>query len=102
MDTRRMLPVSNAHLDDTITPTAALSSMPYTPDESMKVLKNLYRNYGKYLFGPFGFYDGINLSVGDKPEDHVRKTYLSIDQGPIVVMIENYCSGLVVELIHEK
>lgn len=79
----------------TITPTAALSSMPYTPKESMEVLKNLYRNYGKYLFGPFGFYDGINLSVGNKPEDHVRKTYLAIDQGPIVVMIENYRSGLV-------
>jgi hypothetical protein len=79
----------------TITPTAALSSMPYTPEESMKVLKNLYRNYGKYLFGPFGFYDGINLSVADKPEEQVRKTYLAIDQGPIVVMIENYRSGLV-------
>lgn len=78
----------------TITPTAALSSMPYTPKESMQVLKNLYYNHGKELFGEMGFYDGINLSVSDKPEAQVRKTYLAIDQGPIVGMIENYRSGL--------
>ncbi len=78
----------------TITPTAALSSMPYTPKESIQVLKNLYYNHGKELFGEMGFYDGINLSVSDKPEEQVRKTYLAIDQGPIVGMIENYRSGL--------
>ncbi|TQV86331.1 beta-glucosidase [Exilibacterium tricleocarpae] len=78
----------------TITPTAALSSMPYTPAASMQVLKNLYFNHGKTLFGPMGFYDGINLSVSDKPAEQVRKTYLAIDQGPIVVMLENHRSGL--------
>ncbi|NMH61489.1 beta-glucosidase [Alteromonas sp. MYP5] len=78
----------------TITPTAALSSMPYTPEESMKVLKNLYRNHGRELFGEMGFYDGINLSVSDDPSEQVRKTYLAIDQGPIVGMIENHRSGL--------
>ncbi|WP_416307878.1 glucoamylase family protein [Neptunicella sp. SCSIO 80796] len=78
----------------TITPTAALSSMPYTPKESMQVLKNLYFNHGKELFGKMGFYDGINLSVSDDPQQQVRKTYLAIDQGPIVGMIENYRSGL--------
>lgn len=78
----------------TITPTAALSSMPYTPDESMKVLKNLYRNHGRELWGPYGFYDGINLTVSDNPAEQVRKTYIGIDQGPIVVMIENYRSAL--------
>ena len=81
----------------TITPTAALSSMPYTPDESMKVLKNLYYNHGKTLFGKMGFYDGVNLSVSDNPQEQVRKTYLAIDQGPIVGMIENYRSGLLWE-----
>ena len=81
----------------TVTPTAALSSMPYTPKESMKVLKNLYQNYGKELWGPYGFYDGINLSVSDKPEEQVRKTYIGIDQGPIIIMIENYRSGLLWE-----
>jgi len=78
----------------TIAPTAALSSMPYTPKESMKVLKNLYRNYGKELWGKYGFYDAINLSVSDNPAEQVRKNYIGIDQGPIIVMIENYRSGL--------
>ena len=78
----------------TIQPTAALSSMPYTPDESMKVLRNLYRNYGKHLFGEMGFYDGLNLSFSGAAEEQVRYTYLAIDQGPIVGMIENHRSGL--------
>ncbi|AYA65552.1 glucoamylase family protein [Alteromonas sp. RKMC-009] len=78
----------------TIAPTAALSSMPYTPAESMKVLKNLYRNHGRHMFGRMGFFDGINLSVSDNPETQVRNTYLAIDQGPIVGMIENYRTAL--------
>ncbi|MDD4820593.1 MAG: glucoamylase family protein [Flavobacteriales bacterium] len=75
----------------TVAPTAALSSMPYTPEFSMDVLKNLYRNYGKECFGGFGFYDAINFSVGDMP---VKKNYIAIDQAPIMVMIENYRTGL--------
>ncbi|WP_337880072.1 glucoamylase family protein [Rheinheimera sp.] len=78
----------------TVIPTAALSSMPYTPAESMQVLKNLYYNHGKYLFGNMGFYDAINLSVSDDPAQQVRTNYLAIDQGPIVGMIENYRSAL--------
>lgn len=82
----------------TITPTAALSSMPYTPEESMAVLKNLYRNYGKELFEIYGFHDAINLSYSDNPEEQVRKTYIGIDQGPIIIMIENYRTGLLWDL----
>ncbi|WP_232366309.1 glucoamylase family protein [Salinimonas sediminis] len=78
----------------TIQPTAALSSMPYTPSESLSVLRNLYRNYGKHLFGEMGFYDGLNPSVSQDPQQQVRYTYLAIDQGPIVGMIENHRSGL--------
>ena len=81
----------------TIAPTAALSSMPYTPQASMAVLKNLYYVHGKEAFGMLGFYDGINLSVSDDPAKQVIKTYLAIDQGPIVAMIENYRSGLLWE-----
>lgn len=78
----------------TINPTGALSSMPYTPKESIKVLKNLYRNHGREAFGLMGFYDAINFSVSDDPTKQVRKTYLAIDQGPIVAMIENYRTAL--------
>ena len=76
----------------TVAPTAALSSMPYTPAESMAVLKNLYRNLGRDTFGPMGFYDAVNLGMKDKKS---TESYLAIDQGPIVAMIENHRSGAI-------
>ena len=76
-----------------ITPTAALSSFPYTPDESMKALKFFYYTVGDRLWGEYGFYDAFNLT-----EAWTANSYLAIDQGPIVVMIENYRSGLLWDL----
>ncbi len=76
-----------------ITPTAALSSFPYTPDESMKALKFFYYTMGDKLWGPYGFYDAFNTTAG-----WTANSYLAIDQGPIVVMIENYRTGLLWDL----
>lgn len=76
-----------------ISPTAALSSFPYTPEYSMDVLENLYYNYGSETFGPYGFYDALSIE-----EDWYPQKYLAIDQGPIVVMIENHRSGLLWDL----
>jgi len=76
-----------------INPTAALSSFPYTPEESMKVIRNLYENYYDETFGPFGFYDAFSLEHNWFPQ-----RYLAIDQGPIVVMIENHRTGLLWDL----
>lgn len=76
-----------------ITPTAALSSIPYAPEESMKVMRNLYENYHDQTFGPYGFYDAFSLE-----HDWFPERYLAIDQGPIVVMIENHRSGLLWDL----
>lgn len=73
----------------TISPTAALSAFPYTPHESMKALKYFYRERGSELFGKYGFYDAFNDNLG-----WVKEAYLGIDQGPIIVMIENYRTGL--------
>jgi exo beta-1,2-glucooligosaccharide sophorohydrolase (non-reducing end) len=73
----------------TITCTAALGSFPYTPIESMKALKHFYRDLGEKLWGIYGFRDGFNLS-----EDWFEDVYLGLNQAPIVVMIENYRSGL--------
>ena len=73
----------------TIAPTAALSAMPFTPTESIATLKHFYHVYGDRLWGPFGFYDAFNLQ-----ENWFSDAYLAIDQGPIVVMIENYRSQL--------
>ncbi len=75
--------------DGTLAPTAALASMPYTPDESLRALKAMYRQYGAGLWGPFGFRDAFNPGLGWYDTD-----YIAIDQGPIVVMIENARSGL--------
>lgn len=73
----------------TISPTAALASMPYTPEESMKALKYFYRERGAELFGKYGPYDAFNDA-----QNWVQKACIGIDQGPIVVMIENHRTGL--------
>jgi hypothetical protein len=72
-----------------ITPTAALSSFPYTPEESLKALHFFYYKLGDRLWDEYGFYDAFNLSEG-----WFASSYLAIDQGPIIVMIENHRTGL--------
>ncbi|WP_422107649.1 glucoamylase family protein [Winogradskyella sp.] len=71
-----------------VAPTAALSSFPYTPEESMKVLVNLYKNHDS-LIGKYGPYDAFSFE-----HNWYNPRYLAIDQGPIPVMIENYRTGL--------
>ncbi len=73
----------------TITPAAAIPSMPYTPSESLAALKHFYQTYGERLWGEYGFHDAFNPG-----QDWVASSYLAIDQGPIINMIENYRSGL--------
>jgi hypothetical protein len=73
----------------TITPTGALSAFPYTPALSMKALRHFYDDLGDKIWGEYGFVDAFNES-----RDWYAKSYLAIDEGPIVVMIENYRSGL--------
>lgn len=76
-----------------ITPTAALSSFPYTPEESMRALKFYYYSMGDRLWGEYGFYDAFNIT-----EEWVANSYLAIDQGPIIIMIENHRTGLLWDL----
>lgn len=75
-----------------ISPTAALSSFPYTPDESMKMLRYLYTEHDS-LIGQYGPYDAFSLE-----KNWYLPRYLAIDQGPIPVMIENYRSGMLWDL----
>lgn len=72
-----------------ITPTAALSSFPFTPDESIEALHHFYYLMGDRLWGEFGFYDAFNVT-----EEWYADSFLAIDQGPIILMIENYRTGL--------
>lgn len=75
-----------------ISPTAALSSFPYTPKESMNVLLNLYKNHDS-LIGKYGPYDAFSFE-----KNWFTPRYLAIDQGPIPVMIENHRTGLLWDL----
>lgn len=84
----------------TVSPTAALSSIVYTPAESMAVLHRLYYQEGKKVFGKYGFYDAYNPGLPEGQQ--VVKSYLAIDQGPIAVMIENYRSGLIWKLFMQN
>lgn len=72
-----------------IAPTAALSSFPYTPTESMKALKFFYYKLGDKLWGEYGLKDAFSLH-----DPWFASSYLAIDQGPIIVMMENYRSKL--------
>jgi len=76
-----------------ITPTAAISSLPYSPEQSMEAIHHFYYVLGDRLWGDYGFYDAFNVSEGWWAD-----SYIAIDQGPIVCMIENYRSGLLWDL----
>lgn len=72
-----------------ISPTAALSAFPYTPKYAMQALRHFYYDLGGKIWGEYGFTDAFSES-----HNWYGKSYLAIDQGPIVVMIENYRTGL--------
>lgn len=74
----------------TITPTGALASFPYTPEASMAALKHFYRDLGDRLWGVFGPRDAFNLG-----RNWFSPVYMGLDQAPIVVMVENYRTGLI-------
>jgi hypothetical protein len=74
--------------DGTITPTAAGGSFAFTPHESLAALRHIYATYRTQIWGPYGFKDAFNPS-----RQWFATDYLGIDQGPIVLMVENYRTG---------
>ncbi|MDM0002637.1 glucoamylase family protein [Variovorax sp. J22P240] len=86
-----------AHAPDidngTISPTAALASLPYAPAEVMQVLRHFLTVHGARLWRDYGFVDAFC-----EQRDWFAETYLAIDQGPIVVMMENHRTGLLWKL----
>lgn len=77
----------------TLTPTAAISSIPYAPEESLEAIRHFYFVLGDKLWGEYGFYDAFNPTEGWWAD-----SYLAIDQGPIIIMIENYRSAMLWDL----
>jgi hypothetical protein len=86
-----------AHAPDndngTIAPTAALSSLPYAPREAMQALRHFLTHHGEKAWGRYGFIDAF-CERRDWYADH----YIAIDQGPIVIMMENHRTGLLWKL----
>lgn len=76
--------------EGTLTPTGALASFPYTPEASMAALKHYYRDLGGDLWGIYGPRDAFNAE-----ENWISPIYMGLNQAPIVVMVENYRTGLV-------
>ncbi|MFN8240587.1 MAG: glucoamylase family protein [Bacteroidales bacterium] len=72
-----------------ISPTAAISSIVYTPRQSLDAIRYFYNNLGDRIFGKYGFYDAFS-----EEKNWFPARYLAIDQGPEVIMIENYRTGL--------
>lgn len=85
---------SPANDDGVISPTAAISSLPYTPVPSLNALRFFYYTLGDKLFKQYGFIDAFNLS-----DYWFADSFLAIDQGPQIIMIENYRSGLLWNLL---
>jgi hypothetical protein len=76
-----------------IQPTAAISSLPFTPKESMEAIKHFYYDLGDKIWSDYGFVDGFSIH-----HNWYAKSHIAIDQGPIIVMIENYRTGLLWKL----
>ena len=74
----------------TITPTGPLASFPYTPEASIAALKYFYRERGAELWGAYGFRDAYN-----DDQNWVSPIFMGLNQAPIVVMIENYRTGVI-------
>ncbi len=77
----------------TITPTGSISSIVYTPEESIESMIFMYKHFKSKLWGKYGFKDAFNLK-----HNWFAESYICIDQGPIVIMIENYRTGLLWKL----
>jgi hypothetical protein len=98
--------------DGTIAPTAAGGSVPFAPEVAIPVLAAMRRTYGAPLFGRYGFVDAFNPTLRTPmrvPQGRIvpgvgwfDTDYLGIDQGPILVMIENYRTGMVWRLMRKN
>lgn len=99
--------------DGTIAPTAAGGSIPFAPKETLGTLQAMHDQYGKHLYGEYGFFDSFNPSCTDPEREYrhgkvhedvgwVNADYLGIDQGPILLQAENYRTGFVWDVMRQS
>jgi hypothetical protein len=91
--------------DGTIAPTAAGGSVAFAPEIAIPTLMSFRERFGDRIYGRYGFKDAFNLSFpgsAESPEGWFDDAYLGIDQGPILLMIENFRTGFVWELLKKS
>jgi hypothetical protein len=91
--------------DGTLAPTAVGGSVPFAPEITIPTLQDLRARFGSRLYGRYGFKDAFNLSYpsgGDPSQGWFDDQYLAIDQGPILLMIENYRTGFLWDLLKKS
>jgi hypothetical protein len=90
--------------DGTIAPTAAGGSIPFAPEICLPALQTMKRKYGNKIYDKYGFKDAFNLTITykDGTTGWVDRDYLGIDQGPILIQLENYRNGLIWDLLKKN
>jgi hypothetical protein len=90
--------------DGTLAPTAAGGSIPFAPEECIAALKAMKYSLGKKIYGQYGFRDAFNLSItySSGEQGWYDKDYLGIDQGPILIQLENFRSGFPWKLMQKN
>lgn len=90
--------------DGTITPTAAGGSIPFAPEVCLDALYAMYQNYGDQLYSEYGFLDSFNPTYGKLKhrESWINDDYIGIDQGPILLQLENHQTGLIWDIIRKN
>lgn len=86
--------------DGTIVPTAAGGSIPFAPEETLHALYTMKQQFGDKLYQNYGFVDSFNLTWHE--EGWFNPDYIGIDQGPILIQLENYESGLIWDLFSKN
>lgn len=83
--------------DGTIVPTAAGGSIPFAPEETMAALYEMKTRFGEKLFTEYGFLDAFNLTYLE--DGWFNPDYIGIDQGPILIQLENQESELIWDIL---
>jgi len=76
--------------DGTIAPYGPLSSLPFAPEIVIPTIRSMNEKMGYRLWGKYGYYDSFNLTA-----QWVNDDFIGIDQGPMLIMIENFRTGMV-------
>lgn len=90
--------------DGTLAPTAAGGSIPFAPEACLPALQKMKKKYGNKIYDKYGFKDAFNLTITykDGTTGWVDRDYLGIDQGPILIQLENHRNGLIWDLLKKN